>query len=188
MLTELTLVILEIIGLFVAVESMLFDLLMIFELAVGVVGLVYRFRIYRNAAVLFKVKSRILVLWLILPVRTVIFCLFGFGKKYQPAWKVDDAKNGVQEFFSGTQGEMLDQGLTINLNKRTARELLKTKTLLRDVHMEIKPGHMVLLLGGSGAGKTTLLDAVIGYEKADAEIMLNGVNVYEHYQQMLCRW
>ena len=43
---------------------------------------------------------------------------------------------------------------------------------------------MVLLLGGSGAGKTTFLNAVIGYEKANAEIILNGSNVYKEYKKM----
>lgn len=43
---------------------------------------------------------------------------------------------------------------------------------------------MVLLLGGSGAGKTTYLNAVNGYEKANAEVVLNGENLYKHYKQM----
>ena len=50
--------------------------------------------------------------------------------------------------------------------------------------MYIKPGSMVLLLGGSGAGKTTFLNAVNGYEKAKAEIILNGDNVYKEYKRM----
>ena len=43
---------------------------------------------------------------------------------------------------------------------------------------------MVLLLGGSGAGKTTYLNAINGYEKADAEVMLNGTNMYKQYRKM----
>ena len=43
---------------------------------------------------------------------------------------------------------------------------------------------MVLLLGGSGAGKTTFVNAVNGYEKAKAEIMLNGNNMYTRYKSM----
>ena len=35
--------------------------------------------------------------------------------------------------------------------------------LLKDIHLSIPVGHMVLLLGGSGAGKTTFLNAVTGY-------------------------
>ncbi|MBO4278327.1 MAG: ATP-binding cassette domain-containing protein, partial [Spirochaetales bacterium] len=56
--------------------------------------------------------------------------------------------------------------------------------LLRDIAMNIQPGHMVLLLGGSGAGKTTFLNAVNGYEKAKAKILLNGKDVYSDYKKM----
>ena len=50
--------------------------------------------------------------------------------------------------------------------------------------MTIEPGHMVLLLGGSGSGKTTFINAVTGYEKANAEIILGGMNVYDEYDKM----
>ncbi len=43
---------------------------------------------------------------------------------------------------------------------------------------------MVLLLGGSGAGKTTFLNALTGYEKAKADVILNGSNVYSNYDSM----
>ena len=79
---------------------------------------------------------------------------------------------------------MLDKGLTVNLEERTVREFFRKKYLLRDIHMYIQPGHMVLLLGGSGAGKTTCLNAINGYEKAKAEVVLNGTNMYRHYKEM----
>jgi ABC-type multidrug transport system ATPase subunit len=50
--------------------------------------------------------------------------------------------------------------------------------------MNIEPGRMVLLLGGSGAGKTTFINAVTGYEKANAQILLGGMNVYDEYDKM----
>jgi ABC-type multidrug transport system, ATPase component len=43
---------------------------------------------------------------------------------------------------------------------------------------------MVLLLGGSGAGKTTFVNAVNGYEKAKANIILNGSSIYDDYGKM----
>ena len=79
---------------------------------------------------------------------------------------------------------VMDEGLTVNLKERSAREFFKKKILLRDIHMAIPQGHMVLLLGGSGAGKTTFVNAVNGYEKAKAEVMLNGTNMYTHYKRM----
>ena len=50
--------------------------------------------------------------------------------------------------------DVMDEGLTVNLDERSATEFFQKKVLLRDIHMAIPQGHMVLLLGGSGAGKT----------------------------------
>ena len=79
---------------------------------------------------------------------------------------------------------MLDEGLTVNLRARTVTEFFQKKYLLRDVHLSIPPGRMVLLLGGSGAGKTVLVNAVSGYEKADASVMLDGGDMYRQYKKM----
>ena len=85
-----------------------------------------------------------------------------------------------------TQGSatVMDEGLTVNLTERTATEFFRKKVLLRDIHMAIPQGHMVLLLGGSGAGKTTYVNAINGYEKAKAQVMLNGTDLYRHYKKM----
>lgn len=152
------------------------------ELTAVIISLVYKFRMCRNLCNAFGIKPGYAVLMLVFD--SIVFIVLGIGKKYQPAWKYNDTKMDTAQYFSGTKAKVLEDGLTVNLNKRTAREFMKTKVLLRDVHMQINPGRMVLLLGGSGAGKTTLLDAIIGYEKADAEIMLNGENVYANYSKM----
>ena len=79
----------------------------------------------------------------------------------------------------------LYNAIEIRLKDRTVVEAFQKKVLLRDIHMAIPQGHLVLLLGGSGAGKTTFVNAVNGYEKANAEIMLNGQNIYTQYDQMI---
>ena len=78
----------------------------------------------------------------------------------------------------------MKDGLTVNIEKRTAKVQYKERVLLKDIHLAIPKGHMVLLLGGSGAGKTTFLNAVTGYEKADANIMLGGRDLYREYESM----
>lgn len=146
------------------------------------VRIIYFIRISLGLTEVFGRKKRWVILWAILEGPTAL--LWGISKKFMPGWKETDVRNEVNTFFSGTHSEIMEHGLTVNLEKRTAREFLTVKTLLRDVHMGIEPGHMVLLLGGSGAGKTTLLNAVNGYEKADAEVFLNGGNVYSDYKHM----
>ena len=85
------------------------------------------------------------------------------------------------------------EGLTVDFCRKVGASCIirgiRTTTdfeleMLKDIHMAIPRGHMVLLLGGSGAGKTTLLNAVTGYEKADASVMLDDNDVYKDYQKM----
>ncbi len=74
--------------------------------------------------------------------------------------------------------------LSIRINKRTTYHGTTKVTLLRDIAMDIGPGNMVLILGGSGAGKTTFVNAVTGYEKAQATISLGGTDVYKNYDRI----
>ena len=40
-----------------------------------------------------------------------------------------------------------------------------------------------LITGFLGAGKTTFVNAINGYEKANAEITLNGTDMYKNYKK-----
>ena len=97
---------------------------------------------------------------------------------------MEDIEAELKRLASHGSATVMDEGLTVNLKDRTVTEFFQKKVLLRDIHMAIPQGHMVLLLGGSGAGKTTFLNAINGYEKAHAEVMLNGNNMYTQYKKM----
>ncbi|MBR5110819.1 MAG: ATP-binding cassette domain-containing protein [Clostridia bacterium] len=144
--------------------------------------LIYLIRIISGLCEVFGRKKWWIVVWLFL--EWIPALLWGFHPKFQPLWTVKDIQSEASNFFSGSKAQVLENGLTVNLEERTATEFFKKKYLLRDIHMYIQPGHMVLLLGGSGAGKTTYLNAVNGYEKAKAEVVLNGTNMYKHYKEM----
>jgi len=144
--------------------------------------LVYLAKIYFALCDVYGQKKIWIVLWV--PLDFIPACLWGWLKKYQPLWTAAEMKSDAASFFSGSKAAVLDQGLTVNLEERTVKEFLKKRYLLRDIHMYVQPGHMVLLLGGSGAGKTTFLNAVNGYEKARAEVVLNGRNMYREYKDM----
>ena len=160
----------------------LFNSAGILELLNAIVQMIYLARVYLG---LFEVFDRDKAwLWLWIFVDAIPAMMWGWMKKYQPLWTAQQIRSEASEYFSGSRAAVLDEGLTVNLEERTAREMFQKKYLLRDIHMYIKPGHMVLLLGGSGAGKTTYINAVNGYEKAKAEVVLNGRNMYKNYKEM----
>jgi ABC-type multidrug transport system ATPase subunit len=74
--------------------------------------------------------------------------------------------------------------LTIHIRERAVHNLLRKKVLLKDINLTLRPGKLVLILGGSGAGKTTFINAVTGYEKAKAEIRLGDVDLYRNYHKI----
>ena len=158
------------------------DFLQILILLAELVEFIYTARVYLGLIEVFGRRRRWHIPWLLL--QWVPAMLWGWMKKYQPLWTVKELRSKAADFFSGSKAAVLDQGLTVNLEERTAVEFFKKKYLLRDIHMYIQPGHMVLLLGGSGAGKTTFLNAVNGYEPAKAEVVLNGSNMYKNYKDM----
>ena len=152
------------------------------ELPVFVASFLYEIRIFGGLIEVYGVRKRWMWLWIFMD--CIPSMVWGFSKKYQPSWKVEDLQEYVKNIFSSHNVQGMDDGLTVNLEERTATEFFQKKYLLRDIHLYIKPGHMVLLLGGSGAGKTTFLNAVNGYEKAKAKVTLNGGDVYADYKKM----
>ena len=172
----------SIIAFFLDPESSLGLFIMAVMFMLLVIQFIYMIRIELGLIEVFGQKNWWIIPWALL--ENIVAPLWGFVKKFQPLWTVDEIQSEASNFFSGSKAQVLDKGLTVNLEERTATEFFKKKYLLRDIHMYIQPGHMVLLLGGSGAGKTTYLNAVNGYEKAKAEVVLNGTNMYNHYKEM----
>ena len=159
-------------------------LLTIAAVVLALIYVVYLMRVVFGLIDVYGLKKRWAWLWLISYTRCIPALLWGWSKKYQPEWQIEDIQAEMERLATHGTATVMDEGLTVNLKERSAREFFKKKILLRDIHMAIPQGHMVLLLGGSGAGKTTFVNAVNGYEKAKAEVMLNGTNMYTHYKRM----
>lgn len=143
---------------------------------------VYTIRILSGVLSLFGINKK--WIWYVVFVGDASIILYiGVSKKNPKVIYIDPSQNKGAA-LSGYKAKSMDSGLTVNIEDRTITDFFKKKALLRDIHMNIEPGHMVLLLGGSGAGKTTFVNAVNGYEKANAEIILNGENLYKEYKKM----
>ncbi len=165
-------------------DNMPFLLVMfiLFELVVVIAHFVYSVRIISGLITLFGLNRK-WVLFAVFIGSTPIALYLGLSKK-QPRVIYVDETNNKGAALSGIKAKAMDSGLTVNIEDRTITDFFKKRTLLRDIHMNIQPGHMVLLLGGSGAGKTTFVNAVNGYEMANAEIILNGSDLYKEYKKM----
>ena len=159
-------------------------MIVIASLVLALVSFIYSIRVYAGLIDVYGVRKRWLWLWVLPYTSFIPALLWGFGKKYQPAWKVEDIRTEMARLATHGSASVMSEGLTVNLTERSATEFFKKKVLLRDIHMAIPQGHMVLLLGGSGADKTTYLNAINGYEKAKAEVLLNGTDLYKHYKKM----
>ena len=157
-------------------------LLLVIKLMMSIVIVVYELRVLSGLMEVYGRNKKWIIPWFF--ANWIPALIWGFSEKFQPKWQVEDIHKELSKLASQGSVEVMDEGLSINLKARTVTEFFQKKYLLRDIHMNIPRGHMVLLLGGSGAGKTTYLNAINGYEKADAEILLNGSNVYKQYKKM----
>lgn len=159
------------------------------QLILFVFYFIYRLRVYIQLLRLFQMKKRWIILWLI--ANWIPLIIIGAGKKYQPTgnilleedW-VAGEKPAELPAAEDSSFALSKEGLGIQINARTVRDFGKKRYLLKDIALNIPKKSLVLLLGGSGSGKTTMINAVIGYEKADATILLNGANVYKDYKKI----
>ena len=154
----------------------------------SLIGMIYKARICIDLCGDLKVNKNWAWLWVF--AEFIPALVWGFSDKYTPS-KALLRYNGLDPVLDDEITQSLSEsvsddgdGLSIKIKDRTVRNFLDKRYLLREIFMKIEPGHMVLLLGGSGSGKTTFINAVTGYEKANAEIVLGGMNVYEEYDKM----
>ncbi len=54
-----------------------------------------------------------------------------------------------------------------------------------NVSLNIKPGELVAVIGGSGAGKSTILNCMCGYlPPAKGDVYINGINLYKNFDAL----
>ena len=160
------------------------NMMMVLVTVVALTEIIYAARIFSGLCEIYGRKKLWVLLWVFNSTSYIPALLWGFREKYRPAMQADDIRAAMARLATHGRADVMDEGLTVNLKERSVHEFLHKKVLLRDIHMSIPQGHMVLLLGGSGAGKSTYVNAINGYEKAKAEVMLDGRNMYTQYGEM----
>ena len=105
-------------------------------------------------------------------------------KKPQPEIKKESINQYEPEQKHEPYRNVGSGDLVINIISRNVVQRFKQMTLLQDINLSIGSGEMVLILGGSGAGKTTFMNAVMGYEKAEGQILYKNTDIYQEYARM----
>lgn len=194
LLMELIIVVFSVTGRLFPSESQASYILFMVALVCGTIFLISKARLFDALRLLFRTGRLWLFLWIFAD--EIPALVWGFSKRFQPARQAADTHD---DLLAGTSPAAIDtsivhienlpedEGLHIHIRDRRVKSGAKTRYLLKDLHLAIPNRSMVLLLGGSGAGKTTFVNAVNGYEKANATITLNGVDIYEHYDEMKYR-
>ncbi|MCR4923094.1 MAG: ABC transporter ATP-binding protein [Lachnospiraceae bacterium] len=167
---------------FIPKESMFVRVLGVCDIILTVTLLVYGIRIYLGLAEVFKRSKKWVVLFILF--EGVICLIWGFSSKFVPYKKIDSISKNSGAAVSGVSADTISSGLSVNITYRRVIDFFRKRYLLKDIHLNIPKGHLVLLLGGSGAGKTTFVNAVTGYEKANADIRLDERDIYKDYKNM----
>ncbi len=150
---------------------------------------VYRIRIFLEILHIFGLGKKWVLLWLI--ANWLPLMIFGVGEEYQPRKgmlrerdrEAGEGPAGTPEGAAGVDSHE-GEGLCVRIRERTVTDFGEKRYLLKDIALDIPKSSLVLLLGGSGSGKTTLINAMIGYEQADATVLLNGADVYREYDSV----
>ena len=91
------------------------DLLSILEIITALITLIYQTRLYLGLIEVFGRKKRWILLWIF--VDFIPACLWGWTKGCQPLWTVEEMGSSADTFFSNSKVAVLDQGLTVNLER-----------------------------------------------------------------------
>jgi len=78
-------------------------------------------------------------------------------------------------------------GISVDASKVVIKRGKGRKSFITCNHvtLNIKPGELVAVIGGSGAGKSTILNAMCGYlPPADGEVYINGVDLYSNFDSL----
>ncbi len=165
---------------FPADDRLLF-LSLVIVISADIVEFVYSLRICRGLCRVFRKSRKWILAWIFL--RPLMLFYWGVRKDYLPHAEETDASERKGK-ISSLDMRRASGSLDISIRERRVRSFLSSRVLLKDIRVSVKPGTMVLLLGGSGAGKTTFVNAVTGYEKADAVITLGGRDIYSEFDSM----
>ena len=78
-------------------------------------------------------------------------------------------------------------GISVDASDIVIKRSKGKKSFIASNHisLNIKPGELIAIIGGSGAGKSTILNCMCGYLKpTQGEVYINGVNLYQNFDSL----
>ena len=99
----------------------------VLNLAVSLTVFFYSIRVFSGLTELYGLRKRWIILWILPAVDCLPPLIWGFSKKYQPAWKVEDIKAALEQLATHGSSTVLDEGLSVNLKERSATEFFQKK-------------------------------------------------------------
>lgn len=78
-------------------------------------------------------------------------------------------------------------GISVDASDIVIRRGKGRKSFITSNHvtLNIKPGELVAIIGGSGAGKSTILNCMCGYlPPLHGDVFINGVNLYQNFDSL----
>lgn len=78
-------------------------------------------------------------------------------------------------------------GISVDARDIVIKRRQGRRTIITSNHVDlnINPGELVAVIGGSGAGKSTILNCMCGYIKPDnGDVFINGVNLYQNFDAL----
>ncbi len=78
-------------------------------------------------------------------------------------------------------------GISVDATDIVIRRGKGRKSFITSNHVtvNVKPGELIAIIGGSGAGKSTILNCMCGYlPPTGGEVFINGVNLYQNFDSL----
>lgn len=78
-------------------------------------------------------------------------------------------------------------GISVDASDIVVKRGKGKKSIITNNHvsLNINPGELIAIIGGSGAGKSTILNCMCGYlQPTQGEVYINGVNLYQNFDSL----
>ena len=104
-------------------------LIIILNMTLSIIRFIYHVRVWSGMIEVYGVRKRWMLLCLTEYTIWIPALVWGWVKKYQPEWKVEDIHAEMARLATSGSATVMDEGLTVNLKERTVRQFFQKRIL-----------------------------------------------------------